>query len=237
MFDIKKLKENPNVNIFSRKTEILNVLKGFANQKRSLIAIPMPFNNEYSTNIIGVSNDIIRLDSLMPKDGNLKFIESYYVKINFKFNNNEHYFISKLFDYKQRKDKDYTAFDIYMPAEILSLEKRKFFRVEPSLDSPVRIMFFYNGTYFNTKVYDISGEGLSFLLDFPLEKLSVIEAVRVEFPYGTPSISVRLEVRNAERTDTLKYKIGCLIINIKNRDQDKIFKYMFKRQREIVSGK
>ncbi len=234
MFDIKKLKENPDINVYSKKQEINAILRGFANQKKPLIIYPVPFNDEYTTNIIRVNDDSINIDSMVPKSGNLKLIESSYLKITFKFSNNEHFFLSKLYNYE--KDKEYFVFDIYKPIEILSLEKRKFFRIEPSLSEPINISFFLNNKYFETKLFDLSGEGFSFLLDFPVEKHTVLEGVKIKFPGGLPEITVRLEIRSVARLDNLKYKVGAQAINIKPAEQDILFRYIFKRQREIVAA-
>jgi c-di-GMP-binding flagellar brake protein YcgR len=234
MFDIKKLKEDPDINIYSKKQEIHSIIKGFANQKRPLILYPVPFNDEYTTNILKVKDDSIMIDSMIPKSGNLKLLESSYVKVTFKFNDNEHYFLSKLYNYQ--KEGDYFVFDIYKPIEILSLEKRKFFRIEPSLSEPVNISFFFNNKYTSTKIFDISGEGFSFLLDFPLEKYTVLENVSLKFPFGPNEIKIRLEIKSSIRLDNLKYKIGGQAINIKPLEQDIVFRYIFKRQREIVAA-
>jgi c-di-GMP-binding flagellar brake protein YcgR len=233
MFDIKKLKENPDINIYSKKQEIHSILKGFANQKKPVIIYPVPFNDEYTTNILKVKDDTITVDSLIPKSGNLKITESSYLKIAFKFSNNDHFFLSKLYSYE--KDGDYLVFDIYKPIEILSLEKRKFFRIEPSISEPVIISFFYSNKYIETRLYDLSGEGFSFLLDFPLEKHTVLENVKIKFPLGLPEVTLRLEIRSNVRLDNLKYKTGAKAINIKPAQQDILFNYIFKRQREIVA--
>jgi len=234
MFDIKKLKENPDINVYSKKQEINAILKGFASQKKPVILYPVPFNDEYTTNILKVKDETITIDSMVPKSGNLKLIESSYIKVTFKFNNNEHFFLSKLYNYE--KDKDYFVFDIYKPIEILSLEKRKFFRIEPSLSEPVKLSFFLNNKYFDTKLFDLSGEGFSFLLDFPVEKHTVLEGVKIKFPWGLPEITVRMEIRSVARLDNLKYKIGAQAINLKPAEQDVLFKYIFRRQREIVAA-
>ena len=234
MFDIKKLKENPDINIYSKKQEIHSILKGFANQKKPVIIYPVPFNDEYTTNILKVKDDTITVDSLIPKSGNLKMVESSYLKIAFKFSNNDHFFLSKLYNYE--KDGDYFVFDIYKPIEILSLEKRKFFRVEPSISEPVIVSFFYNNKYVETRLYDLSGEGFSFLLDFPLEKHTVLENVKIKFPLGLPEVVLRLEIMSNVRLDNLKYKTGAKAINIKPAQQDILFNYIFKRQREIVAA-
>ena len=234
MFDIKKLKENPDINIYSKKQEIHSILKGFANQKKPVIIYPVPFNDEYTTSILKVKDDTITVDSLIPKSGNLKMAESSYLKIAFKFSNNDHFFLSKLYNYE--KDGDYFVFDIYKPIEILSLEKRKFFRIEPSISEPVIISFFYNNKYIETRLYDLSGEGFSFLLDFPLEKHTVLENVKIKFPLGLPEVTLRLEIMSNVRLDNLKYKTGAKAINIKPAQQDILFNYIFKRQREIVAA-
>ena len=234
MFDIKKLKEDKDINIYSKKQEIQAILKGFANQKKPVIIYPVPFNDEYTTNIIKVKEDTLTLDSLVPKSGNLKMLESSYLKIAFKFSNNDHFFLSKLYNYE--KDGDYFVFDIYKPIEILSLEKRKFFRIEPSINQPVIISFFYYSKYTETNIYDMSGEGFSFLLDFPLEKHTVIENVKFKFPFKLPEITLRLEIMSIVRLDNLKYKTGAKAINIKPAQQDLLFSYIFKRQREVVAA-
>ncbi|MGC8554872.1 MAG: flagellar brake protein [Candidatus Acidulodesulfobacterium sp.] len=234
MFDIKKLKENPDINIYSKKQEIHSILKGFANQKKPVIIYPVPFNDEYTTNILKVNEDTLTIDSLIPKSGNLKITESSYLKIAFKFYDNDHFFLSKLYNYE--KDGDYFVFDIYKPIEILSLEKRKFFRIEPSLSEPVIVSFFYNNKYTETRLYDLSGEGFSFLLDFPLEKHTVLENVKIKFPFRLPEITLGLEIMSNVRLDNLKYKTGAKAINIKPAQQDILFNYIFKRQREIVAA-
>ncbi len=234
MFDIKKLKENPDIKVYSKKQEIQAILKGFTGQKKPVIINPVPFNDEYTTNILKVKDDYIVIDSMVPKLGNLKLIESSYIKVAFKFSNNEHFFLSKLYNYE--KDKDYFVFDIHKPVEILSLEKRKFFRIEPSLNEPVKLSFFLNNKYFDTRLFDLSGEGFSFLLDFPIEKHTVLEGVKIQFPGGLPKITVRLEIRSVVRLDNLKYKVGAQAINLKPAWQDVLFKYIFRRQREIVAA-
>ena len=234
MFDIKKLKENPDINIYTKKQEIHTILKGFLNQKKPMLLYPVPFNDEYQTNIVRIKEDSLTIDSLLPKSGNIKLLESSYIKATFKFNSNEHYFLSKLHNYE--KEKDYFVFDIYKPIEILSLEKRKFFRIGPSVNEPVRISFFVDGKYLETILFDLSGEGFSFLIDYPVEKHTVLEGVRIKFPAELPEITLRLEVRSAVRLDNLKYKVGAAAINIKPKEQDILFRYIFKRQREIVAA-
>ncbi|MFW0883580.1 flagellar brake protein [Candidatus Acidulodesulfobacterium sp. H_13] len=233
MFEIKKLKENPDIKIYSRKHEIHAILKNFANQKKPIVIIPIPFSEEYFTNIIEVNNDYIIIDSIIPKVGNIKLAESSYLKAVFKFNNNEHYFISKLYDYK--KYKEYFVFYIYKPIEILSLEKRKFFRIEPSVNRPVRLSFLSDDRYYDTKMFDLSGEGFSFLLKFPLEKHTILEEVKIKFPDELPDIMIRAEIRSTIKLNNLKYKIGAQAINLKPKAQDIMFRYIFKRQREIVA--
>jgi len=169
MFDVKKLKRNPDINIYSKKTEIDNILKGFRNMKRNLIIYPVPSNNEYSSNIVRITNDYIIIDSLIPQSGNLDIIGSSYLKIGFKFKNNDHFFLSKLQNFKRKQD--YIAFDIYKPIEILSVEKRKYFRTEPSLNEPVKLGFLLHDQYFDAHVFDIAGEGISFLLDFKIKNI------------------------------------------------------------------
>ncbi|MHB1680721.1 MAG: flagellar brake protein [bacterium] len=238
MFDLKKIKENPNANIISRSKEIINILKNFAQTKKNLIVYPFipdlqtsADNSDYSTNIIEVNNDIIMIDSLMPKDGNLKMLSSTYLKANFNFDNKDHYFLSKLYNFAE--DNNYFNFNIYTPLEIYSIEKRKFFRIEPSISEPVKISFFWINRCLNFTIYDISGEGFSFLSYFYFAKYTVIENMKLEFP-DLPSITARAEIKASIKKD-MKYKIGVQIINLKPRDQDIMFKYIFKRQRELVA--
>ncbi len=98
------------------------------------------------------------------------------------------------------------------------------------------MIVFYNNKYTETRLYDLSGEGFSFLLDFPLEKHTVLENVKIKFPFSLPEVTLRLEVMSNIRLDNLKYKIGAKAINIKPAQQDILFNYIFKRQREIVAA-
>ena len=68
------------------------------------------------------------------------------------------------------------------------------------------------------------------------EKYTVLEGVTVKFPGGLPEITLRLEVRSVTRLDNLKYKLGVKAINIKSKEQDILFRYIFKRQRELVAA-
>jgi c-di-GMP-binding flagellar brake protein YcgR len=238
MFDLKKIKDNPNVSIFSRKKEILTILKNFAKTKRNFVIYPhspeltgSQANNDYSSEIINIDEDIITIDSLMPRNGNLKMLSSTYLKINFNFNNKDHYFLSKLYNFAE--ENDYFNFNIYTPLEIYSIEKRRFFRIEPAISEPIKISFFWINRILSFNVYDISGEGLSFLSDFSFEKYTVIENMKLEFP-KLPSITVRAEIKICIPMNS-KYKIGLQIINIKPAQQDIMFKYIFKRQRELVA--
>jgi len=64
----------------------------------------------------------------------------------------------------------------------------------------------------------------------------VITGVKLEFPGNLPVITVKIEIRSLARLDNLKYKIGAQIINLKPKEQDIMFRYIFKRQREIVAA-
>jgi c-di-GMP-binding flagellar brake protein YcgR len=238
MFDLKKIKENPNVSIFSRKKEILTILKNFAKTKKNFIIYPYSpdltgsqANNDYSSEIISVDEDIITIDSLMPKDGNLKMLSSTYLKVSFHFNDKDHYFLSKLYNFAE--ENNYFNFNIYTPLEIYSIEKRKFFRIEPAISEPIKITFFWINKVLSFNVFDISGEGFSFLSDFSFEKYTVMENMKLEFP-KLPPITVRAEIKVSIPMNS-KYKIGVQIINIKPAQQDIMFKYIFKRQRELVA--
>ena len=73
-------------------------------------------------------------------------------------------------------------------------------------------------------------------MDFPLEKYTVLENVKIKFPSGLPEVTLRLEIMSNVRLDNLKYKTGAKAINIKPAQQDIMFNYIFKRQREIVAA-
>ncbi len=84
-------------------------------------------------------------------------------------------------------------------------------------------------------MFDLSGEGFSFLLKFPLEKHTILEEVKIKFPDELPDIMIRAEIRSTIKLNNLKYKIGAQAINLKPKAQDIMFRYIFKRQREIVA--
>ena len=45
-----------------------------------------------------------------------------------------------------------------------------------------------------------------------------------------------MEIRSIARLDNLKYKVGAQAINLKPAEQDVLFKYILRRQREIVGA-
>jgi c-di-GMP-binding flagellar brake protein YcgR len=139
MFDLIKLKEDKNIKIYNKPIEINLLLNKFLNTKLPIIIYPVPDCNEYTTNILSIFDNYIIIDSLIT--GNLNLIKSDYIKFMFKFNNNQYFFISKLYNYKEN-DKYFNLY-IYKPLEILYIENRKYFRVDTRMNNP-KISFNFN---------------------------------------------------------------------------------------------
>ncbi|MHB8232902.1 MAG: PilZ domain-containing protein, partial [bacterium] len=193
MFDTRKLKQDPNVTVHTDKKKICGILREFLTDNSPVILNPIPGSLEFTTNVISANDTCIRIDSLFPPNGDAVLIKSAYIRAQFKLHGSDHYFITKL--NKHWKDGKYYVFDLYTPIELLSLDKRKFFRVRPSLHKPVNIYCIIDDKYHSLNAVDVSEAGFSVLSSVKMDKFTILENVNIKIPENIHNLVVKGEVR------------------------------------------
>lgn len=117
---------------------------------------------------------------------------------------------------------------IRYPVDIVSEQRRNYFRIAPSKENPVRILLTQIGT---EDISDISGGGLAFFSDKKiLEEGNTIKNCRITLP-NSKKIVVSCIVTNVlSKGKNIKY--GLKFIDINSTDQETIVNYVNERQRE-----
>lgn len=126
---------------------------------------------------------------------------------------------------------------VQTPADIRRVQRRNFVRIDVTLPMVYYTVDDTAGQYSSgvqTKVIDISGGGLRFESDRPLDKDLVLDLV-VELGGGERISAIGQVVRSLpiEKSGFNKYSIGIQFTIIEERDRDKIIKFIFQKQREL----
>lgn len=133
----------------------------------------------------------------------------------------------------------FDSLKIRMPKAIKEGQRRKAFRIEPSLDYPAYIHL-KNGD--QVKALDISGAGASFRMKSRLEPGDVIP-VNLELPESEKFLKTDFEVIETQQDSTRprakkvtagEYKIRGRFKGLANASKQLIYYYVASRQRELI---
>ena len=128
--------------------------------------------------------------------------------------------------------------------EIVRMQRRNYFRLDVLLEVRYRVIS-YSGTdeeydadipYTKTLATDLSGGGISLILEEKLERGSIIEG---EIFSGQPEkISFRGKSARCERMrrdSRYKYVAGIEFIDISDINREKVIRYIFNEQRKLIN--
>ncbi len=180
----------------------------------------------------------IIIDRLVPEGGN-KFIEnSQSLKVSYTLNDIGYEFDSTFMG-RVKKD-GYDALKISYPENIRTTQKRKYFRVAPSVTQPVVISIKATGNEpldIKRLMRDISEGGISFpvnasedfLLQLKQEKR--LDVIHFTLP-GQEPIKTKGIIRGIFKTEGGISVCGVEFIDLKEADMAKIYRYVVERQKE-----
>jgi len=180
---------------------------------------------------------ILYIDTLIPKNGMNLLREGYTVRVDFFLDEVPHYFVS---DYLGTERRGLPAIKLAYPNVLYRYQKRRTFRVEPSLENPVSVTIEEPPLTVNAE--DISATGLRFRLptrELKLEEGNELKNMTVRLPTKPRPTSITCDgvVRNLTSRFTQGparnfVYCGAEFTNIDSKDRQTIFYYCFQRQRE-----
>ncbi|MBI3599450.1 MAG: flagellar brake protein [Nitrospinae bacterium] len=183
---------------------------------------------------LGKGNDSIIIDTLMPKYGNRLVEESNRINVEYIINGVKYSFRTRFLEMVRGS---LPAIKIAVPSFIKKFEKRKFFRISPSNNSPVAVEVTKG---FVEDVTSISEEGVSFYTRRSEREITmgmVFEKITFKLPTTDQKITAKAVVRNFIKGTGAKNRCGVEFVDMRRQDKDYIAYYGIIRQREIVSQK
>jgi c-di-GMP-binding flagellar brake protein YcgR len=183
---------------------------------------------------LGKGNDSILIDTLMPKYGNQLVEDSNSINVEYIIDGVKYSFRTRFLEMVSGR---LPAIKIAIPSFIRKFERRKFFRISPSSNTPVKVEAIKG---FLEDVADISEEGLSFYTrrsDKEITVGMVFEKTTFKLPTAEQKITAKAVVRNFTKGTGAKNRYGLEFVDMVRQDNDYIAYYVIIRQREIVSQK
>lgn len=233
--------EFPNLYAITSPREIVALLRS-VEEKRQLIRMLAHGGAEaVVTSILEVDNDSVIIDCAPDNSVNQRIMDA--DKVSFETTLDK---IRILFSATQvtscRKD-DRPALRIAVPASLIRLQRREFYRVNTSITSPVHcIIPLQNGAgdaVVKAVLHDISCGGISIsddnrALDDTIGR--VYTNCKIVLP-GIGTITTSLEVANSQEQTLLNNKrrrrIGCASIDLPNSMLNMVQRYIGKLEREL----
>jgi c-di-GMP-binding flagellar brake protein YcgR len=173
------------------------------------------------------------IDTVLPKHGNQHIESSKSIRVEYKIDGVLHYFDTRFIRMVEGR---LPSIKIAFPSSVKKVQKRKFFRVSPSVDNPI-IVEVKEG--FVEKVGDISENGLTFFTrrsDKEIKIEMVFERMKFSLPKADKEIIAKVLVRCFTKGSELKNRCGVEFINISLQDKDSLAQYVTVRQRELISN-
>jgi c-di-GMP-binding flagellar brake protein YcgR len=182
---------------------------------------------------VGDYNNFVIIDALIPEHGNMLLKTSSRIRIDYAIEGIMYSFDSKFIETIIGR---FSSVKIAFPTFITKIQRRKHFRVSPSIDKPI-IVKLTEG--FNERAADISEGGLAIYTGLTERELAVgnvFENVMLRLPTANQDIVTKTVVRNLIRGEgeANKKKCGMEFIGIRLKDKDLIASYVIARQREII---
>jgi c-di-GMP-binding flagellar brake protein YcgR len=182
---------------------------------------------------VGRKNDFVVIDVLIPEHGNQLIKTSSKIKISYTIEGIMYSFDSM---YIESLSGRFPSIKIAFPNLIRKIQRRKHFRVSPSIDAPI-LLKLTDGL--NERAADISEGGVAIYTNLTEKDLSlgqVFERVAFRLPNATQNIITRVVVRNMIKglRENVKNKCGMEFLDMMMHDRDLIASYVLTRQREII---
>jgi len=182
----------------------------------------------------GKNNDYLVIDTLIPDYGNQLLKASGKIRIDYKVEG-----IMYSFDtiFRETINRRFPTIKIIFPTFIKKIQRRKHFRVSPSINKPIIARL---TDEIDEKVADISEGGLAiyaFLTERELILGKVFERLIFRLPNTNQNIMTKAVVRNLIRGngEAVKNRCGIEFIDMRPPDIDLIASYVLARQRESIS--
>ena len=231
----------PQVDIIDGPERVRSILERLRNGTENLTVHVGEHSLEFRSLVVEVlpaeRPPALYIDTLIPKNGMHLLQEGYTLRMDFHLDDVSHYFVS---DYLGTERRGLPAIKLSYPNVLYRYQKRRTFRVEPSLDEPVSVTI--EEPSFTLNAEDISATGLRFRLptkDHGLEEGDKLNNLSIRLPTKPRPTTITCDavVRNLisrfpeGRARTFVY-CGAEFNNIDSKDRETIFYYCFQRQRE-----
>ena len=182
---------------------------------------------------VGSYNNFVIIDSLIPEYGNQLLKTSGKIRIDYAIEGIMYSFDTKFIDTIVER---FPSVKIAFPTLIKKIQRRKYFRVSPSIDKPITVKF---NEDIDERVADISEGGLSVYTRFTERELAmgkVFENTMFRLPTANRDIITNGVVKNFIRGqgESVKNKCGIEFMEMRLQDKDLIASYVLTRQREII---
>lgn len=240
LFNFSKKVADNNHLLFSNdlimQTQIRKNLEYICQRNVHLIAVLDERAKTFSSIFLetGKNNDYVEIDMLIPDYGNQLLNTSGKIRIDYTIEGIMYSFESRFIETISRR---FPSIKITFPSFIKKIQRRKHFRVSPSIDKPI-IVRLTDGI--DEKAADISEGGLAVYTHRMERELAlgrVFERLIFRLPNASYDIITKAVVRNLIRgnIDAIKNRCGIEFMNMRMPDRDSIASYVLTRQRESIS--
>jgi len=180
-------------------------------------------------------NDHVVIDTLMPKQGNQIIENSNAIRLDYSFEGIMYCFDTRFMETVSGK---FPSIKIAFPSIIKKVQKRKSFRISPTVDNPIKVKIREDVT---EKAADISEGGLSFYTFRTEKEMPVgmkLEKVMFELPTIDRHIITKAVIRSfIKGSNGAKNRCGIEFVEMRIADMDSIANYVLVRQVEAIRKK
>jgi c-di-GMP-binding flagellar brake protein YcgR len=183
---------------------------------------------------IGKNNSFVVIDILIPDHGNQFLKTSAKMRIDYTIEGIMYSFDTKFIEAVNGR---FPSIRIAFPSTIKKIQRRRHFRVSPSVDKPIIVRLIKG---IDEKVADISEGGLAIYTHLTERELAlekVFERLIFRLPHVNCNIITKAVLRNLIRGngESIKNRCGIEFVDIGISDRGLIASYVLMRQRESIS--
>lgn len=228
--------------IIEEPSAILKILNTVIKQKARFSVRLNNRGRSFNSSLLKTDPPTLLIDALFPYEGNELIEHSRFINVGFTITEIEKipytfdstYIQSEIFN-------GYPALRISIPNTVTRDQKRKYHRVEPSVNEPVYVKFVINDNEVREKVANISGGGIAFYTNLGKSVLwpgRKIEPVSITLP-TLPIISCLAIVYTVAQVEfpvlingnSYHYYCGAEFVNMDETTRDKIIHYVIEKER------
>ncbi len=216
-----------------KKTEVIDSIIDDVFVKKNELGITLfPYNQFFKTYLIEIKPKYLVIDSLMPFYGNKLVHKTDYLKINIMSDKQsvDKHFLTK---YKEEifSGGDYNFF-VYKPLEIVLTEKRKVLRVATNASNTAYIYSSYKKIDFSYSLRDLSWNGISFDADIDMKPDSILKNALIKLSGRITNMDLKIVHSTYLKG---KYRIGCEILKISDKDRDILINFIHTIERQNIN--